>query len=79
MADSDAMCYISECPNRKTHKHKACSQHKWIIRAIVCQATQAGKKADVEKLLSDPVQASQLVHEFMQHVKPGVRTIVQEA
>ena len=67
----DKQCYISGCENKKTGKHKSCSDHKKVVDAILYQAEKQGKKAEVEKVLSDSVQAAKAIREFLQDNPPG--------
>ena len=67
----DKTCFISFCENRKAGKHKCCGDHKKVVDAILYQAEKAGKKAEVERALSDPNQAAKAVRDFEAENPPG--------
>ncbi|CAE7191932.1 unnamed protein product [Symbiodinium sp. KB8] len=67
----DRSCFISFCDNRKVGKHKCCGEHKKVVDAILYQADKAGKKAEVERVLSDPNQAAKPVRDFEAENPPG--------
>ena len=67
----DKACYIPGCPNTKSGKQKCCSDHKKVVEAILYQADKAGKKAEVEKILLDPVTAAKAVRDFEADNPPG--------
>ena len=70
-AAKDNGCYIAGCEEKKSGKHKSCAEHKKIVDAILYQAEKQGKKAEVEQVLADPVQASKSVQEFEANNPPG--------
>ena len=69
-AAKDNACYIAGC-EKKVRKQKSCAEHKKIVDAILYQAEKQGKKAEVEQVLADPVQASKSVQEFEANNPPG--------
>ena len=69
--EASKTCFISGCLEKKCGKHKTCTSHKKTVDAILYQAEKSGKKAEVERVLADPVMAAKAVMDFEAENPPG--------
>ena len=68
---AEKLCFLSGCEEKKSSKHKHCSLQKKVFDAILYQADKAGRRAEVEKILADPVLAAKAVRDFEAENPPG--------
>ena len=59
-SNSDTSCGLSFCAVEKTGPRKFCEHHMKMYAAMLREAQLAGKKFEVERILSDPAEAEQL-------------------
>ena len=62
-SSSDTSCCLSFCLAEKpgNRKHKFCEHHRKMYAAMLHEASKAGKKLEVERVLSDPTEAEKLL------------------